>query len=81
MDNSQNQNLLHIKTETVSGLNIRSQGLHRNELTVLLKNFQKAMSSYLTEKWIIENDDLVQYNVPGFQPVEYKSRTVFKRRS
>ena len=70
------------KTFTVLGLNIRSLDYHVNELRVLLEILDKKPEVLaLTETWMTDDHSLVDLDIVGYQPVEFKARQNAKRRS
>ena len=63
-------------------MNLRSLGLHLNELKKLLGSFAyKPDIIAITESWMIENDDPENYNLERYQPIESFPRKNVKRRS
>ena len=63
-------------------MNIRSLGLHVNELNVISGSFaNKPDIIAITESWMRENDDPENYNLEGYQPIESFPRKDAKRRS
>ena len=70
------------KTFTVLGLNIRSLDYHINELRVLLEIMDKKPEVLaLTETWMTDDHSLVDLDIVGYQPIEFKARPNAKRRS
>ena len=70
------------KTSTVLGPNIRSLDYHINELRVLLEILDKKPEVLaLTETWMTDDHSLVDLDIVGYQPIEFKARPNAKRRS
>ena len=72
MNNNENQ--LQGQTpsflRSVLGMNIRSLGLHLNELKIFLGSFaNKPDIIAITDTWMTENDDPDNYNLEGYQPI------------
>ena len=84
MNNNENQ--LRGQTpsflRSILGMNIRSLGLHLNELKVSLVSFANIPDiKAITESWMTENDDPENNNLEGYQPIESFPRKDAKRRS
>ena len=86
MNNNENQ--LQGQTpsflRSILGMNIRSLGLHLNELKVILGSFaNKPDMIAITESWMTENDDPENYSLDleGYQLIESFPRKDAKRRS
>ena len=81
-DNIEELGKCKIETFTVLGLNIRSLDYHINELRVLLEIIDKNPEVLaLTETWMTDDQSLVDLDIVGYQPIEFKARQNAKRRS
>ena len=64
------------------GLNVRCLSYHLDEFKVLLASLdQKPDVIALTETWMTVDDDMSDYKLEGYQPIEANARKVAKRRS
>ena len=71
-----------IKTFSVLGFKIRSLDYHINELRVVLEILDKKPEVLaLTETWMTDDHSLVELDIVGYQPIEFKARQNAKRRS
>ena len=77
----ENQIIAPMKHEVILGMNIRSLKLHLDEPNVMIKTLQKNQKNLLTETWIVENDDMGQYDLQGYQPFRSFARTECRRQS
>ena len=82
-DNIDESEKCKTKTFTVLGLNIRlSLDYHINELRVRLEILDKKPEVLaLTETWMTDDHSLVDLDIVGYQPIEFKARPNAKRRS
>ena len=81
-DNIEELGKCKTETFTVLGLNIRCLDYHKNELRVLLEIIDKNPEVLaLTETWMTDDQSLVDLDIMGYQPIEFKARQNAKRRS
>ena len=63
-------------------MNIRSLGLHLNEMKILLESFENKLDIIaIIESWMTERDDPENFNLEGCKPKESLPRKDAKRRS
>ena len=81
-DNIDESEKCKTKTFTVLGLNIRSLDYHINELRVFLEILDKKPEVLaLTETWMTDDHSLVDLDIVGYQPIDFKARPNARRRS
>ena len=84
LNDTENQSLVPFENEskTILGMNIRSLSKHLNELEILLQTLEhKPEIIAITESWMTESDDMEDFNITGYQPLESTPRKNAKRRS
>ena len=81
-DNIDESEKCKTRTFIVLGLNIRSLDYHINGRRVLLEILDKKPEVLaLTETWMTDDHTLVDLDMVGYQPIEFKARPNAKRRS
>ena len=60
---------------------MRSLDYYKNEVRVLLEILDKKLEVLaLTETWMTDDHSLVDFDIVGYQPIEFKARQNAKRR-
>ena len=71
-----------LSNNLILGLNIQCLRYHKDELQIFLKSLPSLPQVLaFAETWVSEEDDLYDYNIDGYQPIESKHRHNVKRRS
>ena len=84
LNDTENQSLVPFENEskTILGRYIKSLGKHLNELEILLQTLEHRTEIIaLTESWMTESDDMGDFNITDYQPLESTPRRNAKQRS